>query len=150
MREDEGGQLEANKILMRRYFRAYDSGDPKTVWSFLHPEHRYYPPGGSEAMDLAGRKRDETYFFTAFSNIHTTVEDMIAEKDDVASRVTMHADHTGKYQNIPATGARTKFVFIDISRLAEGRIIEEWAEFDMGSIVQQLQQEKPATPNTSA
>lgn len=95
-------------------------------------------------MDSTGRKHDEMFFFYAFSNIRTTVEDQIAEGDRVASRVKMYADHTGEYQSIPSTGARTKFAFIDISRIEEGRIVEEWAEFDMGSILRQLRQ-KPHT-----
>ena len=94
-------------------------------------------------MDLTGRKHDERFFFRAFSNIHTTVEDQVAEGDRVASRVTMYADHTGEYQSILPTGARTKFVFIDICCIAEGRIVEEWTEFDMRSILQQLQQRRP-------
>lgn len=94
-------------------------------------------------MDLTGRKHDEMFFFHAFSNVRTTVEDQIAEGDSVASRVKMYADHTGEYQSIPPTGARTKFVFIDISRIEEGRIVEEWAEFDMGSILRQLRQKPP-------
>jgi len=89
-------------------------------------------------MDLEGRKRDEEFFSRAFSNIHTTVDDQIAEGDKVASRVTMMADHTGEYQNIPPTGNRVKFVFIDVSRVVSGKIVEEWAEFDMVSILQQL------------
>ena len=89
-------------------------------------------------MDLTGRKHDEMFFFDAFSNTRTTVEDQIAEGDRVASRVRMYADHTGEYQSIPPTGKRTKFVFIDICRIEKGRIVEEWTEFDMASILRQL------------
>jgi predicted ester cyclase len=112
------------------------------VWKFLDAKHVYYPPGGSEPMDLEGRKRDELFFFEAFSNIHTTVNDQVAEADNVASRVTMLADHTGEYQKIPPTGNRVQFVFIDISRVVSGKIVEEWAEFDMMSILQQLKPKK--------
>ena len=142
---DEENRREQNKAIARAYFHAYDSGDKDAVWAFLDSKHTYYPPGGSEPMDLAGRKHDEMFFFRAFSNIRTTVEDQIAEGDRVACRVTMYADHIGEYQGIPPTGTRTKFVFIDISRIFEGRIVQEWAEFDMGSILQQLQH-KPHIP----
>ena len=143
MQKDEGDRRELNKAFIRAYFKAYDSGDANALWSFLAPNHAYYPPGGSEPMDLTGRKHDEMFFFNAFSNIRTTVEDQIAEGDRVASRVKMYADHTGEYQSVPSTGTRTKFVFIDICRIEDGRIVEEWAEFDMGSILQQLRQKPP-------
>jgi predicted ester cyclase len=137
-KENEENLEEENKVLIRAYFHAYDLGDVNAIWSFLDSQHKYYPPAGSEPMELAARKHDEMFFFRAFSNIRTTVEDQIAEGDRVASRVTMYADHTGEYQSIPPTGKRAKFVFIDICRISKGRIIDEWAEFDMGSILQQL------------
>lgn len=52
--------------------------------------------------------------------------------------MTMVADHTGEYQRIPPAGTRTKITFIDIARVESGKIVEEWTEFDMMSILQQL------------
>jgi len=129
---------EQNKMLIQRYFSAYDTGEQEAVLRFLDAKHVYHPPGGGPPMGYAARKNDEAFFFKAFSRIHTNVEDQIAEGDKVVSRVIMEADHTGEYQNIPATGTRTKFTFIDIARVASGTIVEEWAEFDMMSILQQL------------
>lgn len=131
-------EIERNKALIKAYFSAYDTGDPKAVWKFVDAHHVYHSPGGGEPMDAVGRKNDEVIFFKAFSRIRTIVEDQIAEGDKVVSRVTMEADHTGEYQGIPPTGNRTRFVFIDIARLESGTILEEWAEFDMMSILQQL------------
>lgn len=142
MSENSDDQRERNKAVIRHYFAAYDTGDANAVWRFLDAEHLYYPPGGSEPMNLEGRKRDELFFFEAFSNIHTTVDDQMAESDKVASRVTMLADHTGEYQKIPPTGTRVKFVFMDVSRVVSGKIIEEWTEFDMIGILQQLKRKK--------
>jgi predicted ester cyclase len=51
--------------------------------------------------------------------------------------VTMVADHTGEYPRIPPTGTRTKITFIDIARVKSGKIVEEWTEFDMMSVLQQ-------------
>lgn len=89
-------------------------------------------------MDLLARKKDEAFFFKAFSRIRTIVEDQIGEGDKVVSRVTMEADHTGEYQRIPPTGRRVTITFIDIARISSGKIVEEWTEFDMTSILQQL------------
>jgi predicted ester cyclase len=128
----------SNKELVKRYFATYDTGDPNAVLEFVASNHIYHPPGGEEALDFAGRKRDEAFFFKAFSRIHTTVEDQIAEGDKVVSRVTMLAQHTGEYHNIAPTGKRTRFVFIDIARIQAGKIVEEWDEFDTLTILKQL------------
>jgi hypothetical protein len=132
---------EQNKALIQRYFSAYDTGSQEAVLRFLDAKHIYHPPGGGQPLDYAARKGDEAFFFKAFSGVHTTVEDQVAEGDKVVSRVTMEADHTGEYQKIPPTGKRTRFTFIDIARVAFGKIVEEWAEFDMMSILQQLRPE---------
>jgi len=135
---EERATKEQNKTLIQHYFSAYDTGDQKAVLRYLDAHHVYHPPGGGQPMGYAARKNDEAFFFKAFSRIHTTIEDQVAESDKVVSRVTMEADHTGEYQGIPPTGTRTKFTFIDIARVASGTIVEEWAEFDMLSILQQL------------
>ena len=131
-------EREQNKALIQRYFSAYDTGDMNAVLRFVDANHVYHPPGGGEPLDFTARKGDEAVFFKAFSKIHTTVEDQIAEGDKVASRVTMEVDHTGEYQKMPPTGRRIRISFIDIGRVSSGMIIEEWTEFDMLSILQQL------------
>jgi predicted ester cyclase len=138
-------ETKQNKALIQRYFSAYDTGDMNAVLRFVDANHVYHPPGGGEPLDLTARKGDEAVFFKAFSKIHTIIEDQIAEGDKVVSRVTMEADHTGEYQKIPATGRRTRITFIDIARVASGRIVEEWSEFDMMSILQQLRPKKGAS-----
>ena len=94
-------------------------------------------------MNSVGRKRDETVFSSAFSSIQTAVEDQIAEGDRVANCITMYCNHTGKYQEVPASGKRVTIPYIDIVRMSAGRIVEEWVEFDSLSILQQIKTRDP-------
>jgi predicted ester cyclase len=128
---------ELNRTVVCRYFKAYDTGDTDAVMQFIDPKHVHHP-GGGESLNLDDRKRDDWVFFSAFSNIKTIVEDQIAEGDKVASRVTMHCTHTGEYQGIPATGKRIAITLIDIALIKAGKIVEEWVEFDMKSILRQI------------
>jgi predicted ester cyclase len=138
-------EREQNKALIQRYFSAYDTGDMNAVLRFVDANHVYHPPGGGEPLDFTARKGDESVFFKAFSRIHTIIEDQIAEGNKVVSRVTMEADHTGEYQKIPPTGRRTRITFIDIARVVSGRIVEDWSEFDMMSILRQLRPKNVAS-----
>ncbi len=133
---------ESPKALIRRYFETYSLHRPEEVMAFVHPDHVYHPPGGGEPMDRRGRQADEAPFFAAFTDIVSVVEDQIAEGDRVASRVTMHCTHAGSYGGIAATGRRIAIPFIDISRIRDGKIVEEWNEFDMRSILRQLGSER--------
>ncbi len=95
-------------------------------------------------MNLGERIRDERVFFSAFSQIKTVVEDQIAEGNKVASRVSMHCTHTGSYQGIPATGRRVMIQLIDISTLKDGKIFEEWSEFDITKHCRSTSRKDPA------
>jgi steroid delta-isomerase-like uncharacterized protein len=129
---------ELNKALCRRYLKAYETGDIGASIEFLDPKYVLHPGRGEKAMNREERKRDETDFFQAFSNIRVTVEDQIAEGDRVANRVMMECTHSGKYQNIPATGKRIKIPYVDIILIRNGKICEEWTEYDMMNIIQQI------------
>ena len=127
-----------SKELIRQYIRSYETCSLDSVKAFLHPSHVYYPPGGGKPMGLEERMGDEKFFFSAFTDIKATVDDLVAEGDKVAGRITMRCTHTGDYQGIPATGKRIAITYMDLACLKDGKIIEEWAEFDLLSIFNQL------------
>ncbi len=133
---------ESPKEVVRRYFEAYNAQRPEAVMAFVHPDHVYHPPGVAEPMDRRGRQRDEAPFFAAFKDIESIVEDQIGEGDRVATRMTMRCTHAGSYGGIPATGRRVTIPFIDISVVRDGKILEEWAEFDMRGLLQQLTEKR--------
>ena len=130
---------ESAKAVVRRYFEAYNTQRPEAVMALVHRDHIYHPPGVAAPMDRRGRQADEAPFFAAFSDIESVVEDQIAEGDRVATRVTMRVTHTGTYGGVPATRRRITIPFIDISTVRDGKILEEWAEFDMRGLLRQLE-----------
>jgi steroid delta-isomerase-like uncharacterized protein len=129
---------EFNKSVTRRYFEAYSTGDIQVVLSFVCEDYVLHPGGGGEAQNRDERRRDEAVFFSAFSDIDAVVEDQIAEGDKVANRISMVCSHTGSYRGIPATGKRVVIPYIDIIRFKTGKIVEEWVEFDVTHILDQI------------
>jgi predicted ester cyclase len=63
---------------------------------------------------------------------------MIAEEDKVASRVSLSATHQGEFQGIPPTGKQVMQTGIDLLRIAGGKVVERWGEFDNLGLLQQL------------
>jgi steroid delta-isomerase-like uncharacterized protein len=129
---------EVNKAVARRYFEAYGTGDIDAVMQFVDRNYVLHPGGGEKTMNFDERRRDELVFFSAFSDIQAVVEDQIAEGDKVVSRITMHCTHTGTYQGIPATGKQITITYTDIALFKARKIVEEWVEFDMMSILRQI------------
>jgi steroid delta-isomerase-like uncharacterized protein len=74
----------------------------------------------------------------AFPDEQTTIEDEIAEGDRVVQRFTTTATHQGEFNGIPATGKRIVLPSIYIFRLADGKIVEVWAQTDGLTMMQQL------------
>ena len=50
-----------------------------------------------QPIGLAGEKHYAAMYYAAFPDIQTTIEDLIAEGDKVAGRVTYRATHQGEF-----------------------------------------------------
>ena len=74
----------------------------------------------------------------AFPDFDTQVQDQIAEGDKVVERWTAGGTHQGEFMGIPATGRHIEIEGMDISRLADGRIVEHWTQMDALAMMQQL------------
>ncbi len=71
---------------------------------------------------------------TAFRDLQVTVEDQIAEGDKVATRWTARGTHRGAFQGItqrvPATGKQWTVTGMALIRIANGKMVEGWTNFD--------------------
>ena len=90
------------------------------------------PVRGREAL-----KQLLAVYFAAF-DIHITSEFLIAEGDRVAVYDTFRFKHTGTFQGIPATGKEATITSTDIYRIVNGKIVEQWTEGNLLSLMQQL------------
>jgi predicted ester cyclase len=75
---------------------------------------------------------------TAFPDIHVTVEDQVADGDQVATRRTWRGTQQGTYRGIAPTGKHVTWMQIGMVRFAEGRIVEDWVVADEVSLLEQL------------
>jgi steroid delta-isomerase-like uncharacterized protein len=67
-----------------------------------------------------------------------TVLQEIAEGDLVTVLWTGTGTNTGEGNGLPATGKSGRIRGITIWRIVNGKITEEWSEFDQHSIMEQL------------
>jgi predicted ester cyclase len=70
--------------------------------------------------------------------MHVTLEDEIAEGDKVITRGYFSGTHQGEFQGIPPTGKQIKVSYIDIWRVENGKLVENWIQMDMVGLLQQL------------
>jgi len=87
---------------------------------------------------LEAFKQIEAMLLTALPDVHYTVEDLLAEGDKVAVRLTVTGTQHGAFMGIPPTGKHTTVTESAISRIVGGKIAEHWSETDMLGLMQQL------------
>ena len=63
-----------------------------------------------------------------FPDMQITIEDLIAEQDRVVARTVWRGTHLGPYDGVEPTGKRVARTMIQIFRLENGKILEEWNE----------------------
>ncbi|MBI1878033.1 MAG: ester cyclase [Chloroflexi bacterium] len=131
---------EENKAVVRRLFDAINNGleaMSSAREDVFAPSMVCHVPGG-QTVDYEAYAQFDQMMFAAFSDIQFTFEDLIAEGDKVVVRYTARSTHKGEFQGIPATGKSVSVTGIDIFRLANGKIVEMWVEFDQLGQLRQL------------
>jgi steroid delta-isomerase-like uncharacterized protein len=132
-----------NKTMVRRFLEeSLGEGKPELVEDLLDPDFVRYDPY-IEAGEVRGTqtvKDNIVWFANAFPDLSCTVEDQVAEGDEVVSRWTLRGTHQGEFFGVPASGKRVEMSGIQIDRFDEesGKIVEEWAEFDLLGAMRQM------------
>jgi predicted ester cyclase len=128
---------EQNKQLVRRLFEGVAALDGQVPEGVCAPDFKVYI-GGSPPVDLATFQRHIHMYYAAFSDFSQTIDELVAEGDRVAARVTSEATHTGDFMGVPPTGKRISYVNIGIARIEDGQIAEWWASPDQLGLMRQL------------
>ena len=76
--------------------------------------------------------------FAGLSDVSMKIEDVIAEGDKVAVRLTSHAVHDGEFMGIPASGKSYTISETHIFRIEDGKVAEHWRDADMLGLMTQL------------
>jgi predicted ester cyclase len=87
---------------------------------------------------IEGYRQFLDIYFTAFPDIHMTIEDEVGEGDKVVQRATVHGTHKGNLMGIPPTGKQITMAFMSIVRYADGKWVESRALADLLGMMQQL------------
>ena len=130
--------VDTNKALVRRFVdEVFVAGASDGVDDLVAPDFvpHSWPGTGPGPAEL---KRAMARVFAGLSDVRMTIEDMVAEGDKVAVRLTAEATHTGEFMGMPASGKSYRIAEIHIFRIADGRIAEHWGQADLLGMMGQL------------
>jgi steroid delta-isomerase-like uncharacterized protein len=131
---------EENKMIARRFIDAIHSfwhtGEFEALEAVVTPDFAHHGPG--LPPDLAGTKQMLPAFRAAFPDMEIKIDDLVAEGDKVVDHVTWQATHQGELMGIPPTGKQVAVSETHIYRIAGGKVVERWFQWDALGMMQQL------------
>lgn len=133
--------VKENKALMRHVFEEMNKGKAAFMAVMDEVYAADYVAHGGATGDLHGLKDFKTHIgalYDACPDLHFTVDDIIAEGDNVAMRWTLTGTLKGALMAIPPTNKKITYWAIEIVRTADGNIMESWERTDTLSMMQQL------------
>lgn len=129
-------QGDMSEALVSRFITdVFEQGRTDVVDQLVTPDFVSHPlPGaGPDVM-----KQAISRVSTGLSDARFDIQDIVAEGDRVAVRLTSTATQTGDFMGMPPTGRRYTIEEIHIFRISDGRIAEHWHQGDMLGMLRQL------------
>jgi steroid delta-isomerase-like uncharacterized protein len=130
--------IKQNKDIVLHYQEIYNANELDRLTEVLSEDLLTPTMMPGIPHGLEGAKSAHQIMLAGFRDYQTIIEDLIAEEDKVAARITMTGTHTGEFMGIPPTGKRIIFTGMYMVRIANGKIIEHRGEEDGVSLLQQL------------
>ena len=132
-------ETEDNKAIVRRFIQeVFVEGRKDTVDELLADDfvaHTWPSTTGKPKEDL---KAAIDRAAAGLSDADFRIDDMIAEGDQVAARLTTAATQTGEFMGMPPTNKRYEIEEIHWFRLRDGKVAEHWHQFDQMGMMKQL------------
>src|SRR5262249_7702238 len=131
---------ERNKELIREFVQVVNQQDWQRFDELVSPEFvRHSTTFGRSQVGTRDQLRQYLVAeFTTFPDAHEAIDFLVAEEDKVAVHSRFQATQAGPMGSLPASFKTLSADFISIYRVADGRIVEAWVEWDALSGLIQL------------
>jgi steroid delta-isomerase-like uncharacterized protein len=126
-----------NKEVSTRFIEeVFNKGNYDLIDDLLAENFVAHFGGGEQGRDAF--QQTVRAYRNGFPDYHCTIDDQIAENDQVVTRWTFHGTQSGQLMGIPPTGKRVTVTGIAIDRMADGKLVESWLEMDAQRMLQDL------------
>jgi len=131
--------MEANKAITGRFTEQFKNRHiVDSVDELFSPRASLHLPLGEQAVGPDGQKDLGRTIFSAFPDVHVTIDNVTADGNFVAERHTARGTHNGEFMGIPATGKKIHWTENHFYRLEGGMIQEMWSEWSYQILMDQL------------
>lgn len=130
--------IEENKAVLRRGAEAFNNPEDRSGWLEIHDPSVIAEGLAPTPVGLEGVTEFYSGLWSAFPDLHITIEDMVGEGDRVAWRLTVTGTQQAEFRGVPASGTAVEFDAQYVFRFRDGKIIERWTNFDRLGVMIQL------------
>ena len=123
----------------RTWVEALNRGDVSVADGVFASDCIIHINGSPEPnLSVDGFKQMLSGLLAAFPDLHVTIEDQIAAGDRVATRWVAVGTNSAAFGSVPPTGRQVQVEGLVLDRVAEGRVVERWEQWDQMGMMQQL------------
>jgi steroid delta-isomerase-like uncharacterized protein len=131
---------EENRAVHRRLWEEFrGQGNVGLADELLAPDyvgHDQNDPDDVRGPDAAKEQRG--LYRGAFPDMGATVDDQDADGAQVTSSWTVTGTHDGDLMGIAPTGSKVEIAGKSVARVADGKVAEEWHEWDRSEMLRQV------------
>lgn len=142
MRPGVGSSMDAAEIrtlVMRFTDESWNGKDLEVLDQFFAPDYVGHDvPNPEPVRGPEGMRAFLHNYHAGLQDAHIQIEDLLIDGDRVVTRWTGTGKHVGPVLGVPATGKDVRFTGIRIFRVADGRIVEGWVNWDVFGLMKQL------------
>ena len=131
-----------NESVALSYVNVWNNSDFEALDGIIHPDYRARRGDRLMASGAVALKAWLSGLHNVFPDMKYTVEEIFTVGDRVVIRASGVGTHLGEWRSklftIPPTGRRVTWSGIDLIRIVDGKIIEDWDYWDDRGLLEQL------------
>ena len=133
------------KVVAEFYEEVFHKRDLTAVGRFMHDNYIQHNPDADQGR--IGFIKFHKGFFAAVPDFRAMIIQMVAERDLVYVYNRITGTHTGEgFLNYPPTGNKIEFDAVDMFRLRDGKLCENWDVADTRALFSKVGAMKEVKP----
>ncbi|GHO88525.1 ester cyclase [Dictyobacter formicarum] len=129
---------EDNMAAQQRFGLAANSGNYEALNDVVSPNAIDHDPAPGQGPGPDGYRHFFTELHSAFPDVNISIDYMVADDDNIAMAYTLTGTHQGLFMGFAPTGKHVNIHGLQISKFADGKLVERWGSSDQLGILEQL------------
>ena len=129
-----------NRQIVQRFMdECWNRGNLNTVMELVANDCRYHDPVFPSLTSGAENIKNHIQNCrNGFPDLMVTIDDTIAERDEVVIHWTTTGTHKGQFLGMPPTNKKATVTGTSINRIEGSKIAEMWTDWNLMSLMEQL------------